>query len=174
VTGTRRGPGTERAEEGPPSAPAMLDRLLPAVARRVAGDGWTWFFGPFGGGPVAIAYTVGVAASFGAPEAAVLGLGAGTAGAALAAYAALARVGRVPAPGSPLDLGLTHPLVPRPVTAAAARRHLVIADAFYRGRCGYDAVQLVWPDPRGRFPWEGGHAPGNIVQPLLFDTTPLD
>jgi hypothetical protein len=27
--------------------------------------------------------------------------------------------------------------------------------------------QIVWPDPRGRFPWEDGHAHPAAIQPLL-------
>jgi hypothetical protein len=48
-------------------------------------------------------------------------------------------------------------------------RHLVAANQLYRnpGAPPVRALQLVWPDPGGRFPWEPGYSLPESVQPVL-------
>lgn len=46
------------------------------------------------------------------------------------------------------------------------RDYFGTAIRFYKGPV-FPAVQLVWPDPEGRFPWDEGYDPEGYPQPLL-------
>lgn len=147
-------------------------RVLGFVTKRVRDEGWTGIYTPFDGHPIEYGYTVGLTETFGFPEAVILGVGPAVANQAFAALAGLLRTGRAPALHQPVDVGLTFPVVLRPIPPATARLHLKVANAFYEGRRAYSAVQLVWPDAEGRFPWEAGHQVIGSYQPLLSPGPP--
>lgn len=54
----------------------------------------------------------------------------------------------------------------RMLRVADSSAHLVVANAMYRvaGAAPIPALQLVWPDDQGRFPWQPGYTG---VQPVL-------
>jgi len=59
------------------------------------------------------------------------------------------------------------PLILRPVHPSWADTSLfAVANRFY-GR-PLEFRQLVWPDARGRFPWEVARSPGTELQPMLW------
>ena len=150
-------------------------RVLQEVAARVQERGWTFIFTPFEGHPIAFGYSVGFTATFGYPEAMVLGLGHETTAFVLSRLAEKLAAGERPEPGGFIELGLNFPVVLRTVPAETARGRMYVANAFYEGRPdGYEAVQVVWPDARGRFPWEAGHERTGSYQPLLFQGPPTD
>jgi hypothetical protein len=41
------------------------------------------------------------------------------------------------------------------------------AQWFYEAKDGFPFLQLVWPDKQGRYPWEGGYAIADGMQPVL-------
>lgn len=159
--------------DSPPDL-ALLARILQGVVARIRAQGWTYIFARFEGHPIAYGYTVGLTETFGFPELVMLGVGEAVADHAFATLVARLRAGGVPPLHQPLDVGLTFPLVPRPIPQETARRHMPIANVFYDGRRSYDAVQLVWPDAGGRFPWEAGHQLAGSYQPLLCEGPPPD
>ncbi|HEX8693668.1 MAG TPA: DUF4262 domain-containing protein [Longimicrobium sp.] len=149
--------------------------VLQEVVSRVQAQGWTYIYTPFEGHPVAYGYTVGFTETFGFPEAVVLGLAQETIGFLFARLAEKLRMCERPPLDQPLDLGLTVPLVLRAIPAEVARTHLKIANVFYEHRTdGYEAVQVVWPDAAGRFPWEAGYERAGNYQPQLFQGPPPD
>jgi len=146
-------------------------RILANTRRSVQDRGWTGFYTPMPGQPANYGYTVGFTHTFGFPEAIVTGLDLHTSNAVLATLAERLAAGERPAFHVAIDLDLSLPVVLRPVTRATTRRLLLQATAFYAG-AEYEAVQVVWPDPDGRFPWEAGHRPAGSYQPLLFEGAP--
>jgi hypothetical protein len=148
-------------------------RILADTRRSVRDRGWTGFYTPMPGRPANYGYSVGFTQTYGFPEAIVTGLDLHTTNAILAELADRLAAGERPAFHAAIDLGLTLPVVLRPVTRATTRRLLLRATAFYAG-AAYDAVQVVWPDPGGRFPWEAGHRAAGSYQPLLFEDAPPD
>jgi hypothetical protein len=57
----------------------------------------------------------------------------------------------------------------RPVSRANRKSFLTFADWFNERR-EFTALQLVWPDPASRFPWESGYDAEAYRQPLLAGT----
>jgi hypothetical protein len=55
----------------------------------------------------------------------------------------------------------------RPVTPTQRDEHLRFAD-WWNGGEDFPAMQIVWPDPAGLFPWEDGYD-RRYLQPLLTD-----
>jgi hypothetical protein len=55
------------------------------------------------------------------------------------------------------------------VDARKSETRLVVANDLYRKAGGppVDALQVVWPDVRGLYPWDSGYALPAAVQPLL-------
>ena len=149
----------------------QMARALQEIARRVQTQGWTSIFTLLEGHPIGYGYTVGLTWSFGYPEAVVLGLGPDTTGYVLAALARKVAAGERPEPNTFVEVGLNFPVVLRAVPPEAARERLKVANLFYEAG-GYETVQVVWPDVRGRFPWESGYQRAGSYQPLLFTDPP--
>lgn len=70
----------------------------------------------------------------------------------------------------PGELLRTGPWLLEAVQVSRPKEHLLVADQLY----GADvrALQLVWADPRGRWPWEPGHRARRAGQPVLGDRAP--
>lgn len=122
-------------------------------------------------GPVPFTYTAGLWALADHPELIIVGLPAETAKWVL--DQAVERITQ----GHPMAAGTTiHGLIgeyPAAVRAVDAQRLPLLAFAadLYRGLV-FTAVQLVWPDRAGKFPWERAAQPDfRRAQPLLFSTS---
>jgi hypothetical protein len=147
--------------------------VLRALTRTVQAHGWTYMYGPFADHPVRYGYTIGLSEAFGFPEAVVVGLSEDTAAYVFAELVTRLRAGERPPLNQHISLGLNLPVVLRALPASAQREHLWGANAYHDGRrAGYEAVQIVWPDAGGRFPWEAGYQRADNYQPLLFDDPP--
>jgi hypothetical protein len=154
-----------------PHGPDDVAAGLHAKTRRAVEDhGWTGYYTKMPDQPAYYAYTVGFTRSFEFPEAVVTGLDLDTSNAVLAALGAQLASGERPAFHVAIDLDLTFPVVLQPVLATA-RPLLVLAEGFY-GADPYEAIQVVWPDRHGRFPWEAGHRQAGSYQPLLCAAPP--
>ncbi len=105
-----------------------------------------------------IAYTVGLSASFDHPEVAVLGLPSPKAHMLLNEVGAAVRGGSKFGPDDRVtDLIVGLEVAFRPFPKEQYFQYLGLARKFYRDD-GFDAIQLVWPDAQGRFPWDSGVA----------------
>ena len=121
-----------------------------------------------GNGAFACAYSVGLWHHFAQPEVIVVGLDPAIAAELLEAVADEADAGRVCAAGSARDdLLRGYPVRFLAVPPQLVARHLPLAHWAYEG-ADFPAVQLVWPDKQGRWPWQDDVRSGLIaLQPLL-------
>jgi Domain of unknown function (DUF4262) len=148
---SRRFPAFEPRYPPRPGEPLDAGDLL--VLADVAERGWHVAESPEGAAPV-LCHTIGLFRSFDHPEVCVLG--EPPAGAAEAVDRLAQRVLR----GERLDPGmvLAEVIPGRPVTLVgiSARQHpeLLPLAVWYHGGLRFPAVQAVWPDSAGRFPWE--------------------
>jgi hypothetical protein len=108
------------------------------------------------------AYTIGLH-DRGLPELLVTGLSPEDAGRLLNDVAVAALGGRVFEPGAHVAVG-DGPLL-EIVEVEHPDAHLVFAVAL--GGPDVRALQLVWPDERGRWPWAAGWGRGRLLQPVL-------
>ncbi len=117
-------------------------------------------------------YTVGLWGGHGHPEIVTSGLPPRT------AHGILNTIRRRVAAGERFDHGVVDPrrLTNGRLAFLALRdtrgEHLLDASAHYGGK-RFEAVQMVWPDPNGLFPWEQGHSPFP-PQELLYDRRRLE
>jgi hypothetical protein len=89
------------------------------------------------------------------------------------AYNLLVVEGRPVAVGVPVEDIATLPVVLIPVTDDMVREYFGIARRFFR-RDTFPALQVVWPDRNGAFPWQPGFEKKFLAsQPLLSDTSTL-
>lgn len=100
------------------------------------------------------AYTVGLTQSRNHPEIIISGLDAETGHALLSTI-----IERIPASSrlpidEPIEKIANFPLVLKPVPRKV-RKTANIARALYQEK--FELLQLVWPDARGRFPWDQGY-----------------
>lgn len=108
------------------------------------------------------AYTIGLT-RYGLPELLVTGFSPGRAAAILNALARRAVRRHPPAPGMRIDL----PGCP-PIEMVQIKRpdvHLIFAIAIFGAEV--TALQAVWADPRGRWPWAADFDGGRGAQPVL-------
>lgn len=70
-------------------------------------------------------------------------------------------------PGETLETG---PWLLEAVAVERPEEHLLIADTVYGERLR--ALQLVWADARGRWPWDPGHQARRAGQPVLGKRAP--
>ena len=114
------------------------------------------------------AFTVGFGSGFGHPELAAVGLPLDVLHGMLNAAGEAVRSGAVLAPGRRYG-GLLEGYDCAAV-AVAPRWHeelLGMACWYYRGAAEFSALQLVWPDRQGRYPWYADAAPGfRAAQPV--------
>lgn len=153
---------------GEPARPRLhesVDRQRAWLRRALVRTGWAIqgvFDGPY-------AYTVGLTRYHDHPELIVLGLPVPTAGAILNRLGALVKSGhRLRADEVVADHAVERYLLMMPVLDSS--EHLETANAVYRmaGRPPVPALQAVWSDERGRFPWQEGCSDAS-GQPLLFE-----
>jgi hypothetical protein len=114
------------------------------------------------------AYTVGLTRFDGHPEIITFGLCMEHLGETLNVLGEAVRAGiDVTDPGF-LD-ELFQPGTARMITVEDSSGHLLVANRFYRvpGHGPVPALQLVWADGQGLFPWDFGFAEGGWPQPLL-------
>jgi hypothetical protein len=140
--------------------------VVATLRRRIAREGWAMAGVGTRNTAATYVYTVGLQKTFGHPDLIMFGIAPARAEGVLEAIAQRVKVGE-PAHESVMILGAAPlPLMPR--TADAARVELLIPPQLARGR--YDYVQIVWPDPKERFPWEPGFDKRRLrSQAFLFD-----
>lgn len=121
----------------------------------------------FRSGNPSVAYTTGLA-DFGLPELLVTGLAAGHSHTVLTAAARESVHGCPPAPGDRMTfhdgllgewVAVEHPDIHLPLAMAEAQQHV-------------SALQLVWSDAAGRWPWDASFAEGRGGQPVLGIRSP--
>lgn len=153
--------------------PAEPDRDDPVQAHLlrtwalVDAHGWAVQNVPATDAKPGFAYTVGLWERHRAPEVLISGLEPHVAG-GLCNLVAERAVERGPLPtGIPVEGVLTRlPVVLVPIRGAASHDDLVLLRALWPA-ARPEAVQLVWPDARGRFPWDDGcDRPIAAAQPL--------
>lgn len=116
-------------------------------------------------GDVSMAYTIGLADA-GLPELLVFGLPPQVALVILNDAAQRLRKGRLPTDTLLTELA-TLPTVFKAVAPAIAEDFIIQANN--RASRALPALQLIWPDRAGRFPWEPGADPHFAeVQPVLY------
>jgi hypothetical protein len=116
-------------------------------------------------------YTVGLTQSYGHPELIVFGLPFETAMGVLAEAARRIRSGELVCKDGGTDHKLLqgYPATFRAIPSPAVRKHMKVARVIE----GDDikALQIIWPDAHGRFPWETGADPAVApAQPLLYQS----
>lgn len=142
------------------------DGTAGVVVRDVRRAGWHLAaVGAGGSGEPGYAHTVGLAHRSGHPELLVSGQPVDLAAAVLDDVAHRVVVeGRRLAPGDVVEGALAwHPLVVDEVTPSAASQTLRLASWFHRRPAR--ALQLVWPDAQGLFPWQPGAHDTTDLQP---------
>lgn len=123
----------------------------------------TWIETPDGN--VNMAYTVGLADA-GLPELIVFGLPPEAATPMLNASAERLRQGTLALDAPVEEIG-NLPMVFKAVEPSVAQEHIIQAN----NRAGRElpAIQMIWPDPKGRFPWDPAFDTRfSLAQPLLF------
>lgn len=114
-------------------------------------------------------YTIGLTKSFGIAEMVVSGVSLQVAGHLFHAIVGLAKAGKMP----PLDQPISE-IANVPVVLKRAELKGLLLErmrgtvAYYRDLgMTFQAVQMVWPDPQGNFPWDEDYD-GTMPQELLY------
>jgi hypothetical protein len=147
----------------------MMEDYLARVAAIMRDRGWAVQTVHGGAQAPPSAYTVGLTNFDHHPELVIVGVDHETAAAILDELSRRVQAGERLTAGQRLE-GLDetdYPMILLAVTDPAS--HLVVA----RRLLGEEltALQVVWPDPDGRFPWDAAHDPRFLVmQPLLGPT----
>ena len=139
---------------------AGVDDYLDELRRTMSEHGWAVQYVEGGRSP--FAYTVGLH-DCGLPELLITGVSAQRAGRLLNAVATDMMSGQTLAPGRKLAVR-SGPLV-EVVEVANPDVHMPWAVAF--GGPDVKALQLVWADGRGRWPWAAAFSDGRGRQPVL-------
>ncbi|MDO8331358.1 MAG: DUF4262 domain-containing protein [Fluviicoccus sp.] len=116
------------------------------------------------------AFSVGLYYRYRHPEILLIGLNSNTAKDLINDVAALIQEGATFQPGNIYDEIIRgYPVTFIAVDFAHYREYLGYANWFYRSLpAPYPALQMVWPDKEGRFPWQSGYDESfRHVQPLL-------
>jgi uncharacterized protein DUF4262 len=140
---------------------AEHDYTMISVAGERRGGGWTPGF----------TYSIGLWTFRRAPEVVVVGAPYGCASAMIEAYAAQAAAGRLFTAGGRYDyLVGGGPVVLERVSPSHYEKWFARAFHLYPdGR--FPALQILWPDTRGMWPWDGGWQLSNVEpQPLLTES----
>jgi hypothetical protein len=124
-------------------------------------DGWHATGVLPGAGQRGYMYTTGLTATYRHPELVIAGLPPEAAHGVL-----IAAVERIEEDG-PLEGGVYYeriaegfPVLVRDIAPAFCRLSFAVADRFYGNGRSVPVRQVVWPDPRGRFPGDPGCDPG--------------
>jgi hypothetical protein len=113
-------------------------------------------------------YSVGIWKNTNAPEAILIGLPQQTAHTILNQYHERVREGEIFTPGQSYpDFLEGYDIAVRQVDTAFYDEYFGVCQWLYKGT-GFPAIQLVYPDRRGRFPWsEDAHENFRAWQPIL-------
>lgn len=142
------------------------DDYLESVRRRIARN--RFMVQSVGGSARAaeFSYSVGLTAH-GLPELIVLGMRHTEAAKLIHVWASYLLDKSVVLPGETLECG---PHFLEAVEVESPQEHLFVALGLYGETVR--ALQLVWADPAGRWPWESGHRARRAGQPLLGERAP--
>lgn len=138
----------------------MKEHGVETAESRVSSDvrdhGWHVVLVGASGSAPEFAYTVGLTATFQHLEIAVLGLPSAKAQLLLNGVGAAIRQGtRFGAGDQSAELLIGYPVAFIAFPPGLVQQYLGFAWQFYGGG-GFEALQLVWPDGKGRFPWDPG------------------
>jgi hypothetical protein len=130
-----------------------MNSIVDRAAADVEAHGWH-VLTVSGEGSLPYAFSIGFDKTFDHPEVLIIGLPQKTSHQLLNIVGSKVSTGARFAPGTPY-LGLLErfPCEFRPVPASAYPTYLGAALGFY-GAEPFSAVQLVWPDREGMFPWD--------------------
>lgn len=157
----------------PPRAGEPLDAADLRLMADVAQHGFHLVVSAGGGDAVAHAFSVGLFRSWDHPEVAIFGLPAEALAGALARVASLVRRGDRFEHGDVAD-GIVEgrPVAFRRIGPRHYAAHLGQA-VWYHGGMRFPALQAVWADAAGHFPWDRWFARElRDVQPMLFESEP--
>lgn len=115
------------------------------------------------------AFTVGLLYSYGHPELLAIGLSPAASHGLLSGAVERIKAGQELSEGPVSDLAYGLDLYFAPIDEAHLRAYLGYALWFYKSLgAPLPALQLVWPDAAGRFPWQSRHDPKlAALQPVL-------
>jgi hypothetical protein len=142
-----------------------------AIAKQVRQFGWS--VATIHEGDAALrapfAYSIGMSGSFGAPEISITGLPGAIAVRIINMLGERARKGDALVAEMIIDglLEGDYKCMLKKVSAQG-RQKFGLALAHY-GNLDFDALQCVWPDRMGKFPWEEGYSLKKFDQPFLFE-----
>lgn len=106
-------------------------------------------------GDLSMTYSIGITESTGEPEIIVMGLETKQAQGFINRYYQLIKSGDTPVPGTPTDQLASIPMQTREVDIDSYKDHLCQAYEFnIQNNNEIKAVQLVFPDGNGRWPWD--------------------
>lgn len=127
----------------------------------------TSVFDPKGKDPN-FAYSIGIQKTTGKPEMIVFGMPPRTAHYLISTYFEQAKAGRRFVPSRPYGgFSKEHRVFVQPVLRGKYAHYMAAADGYY-GERGYQAVQLIYPDKQGRWPWNADVLPRfKLLQPVL-------
>ncbi|WP_311061595.1 DUF4262 domain-containing protein [Pseudomonas aeruginosa] len=157
---TKHHEGCACCSEGREAFQERLEKIIREVGHAVITTG-----SEIAEGTIAMAYTMGLSDQ-GLPELLLFGIGGEPAMEILNTAADMLRSGELPV-DVPVEKLLNLPIVVKAVPPEAAAEYIVQAN----GRAGRQlpALQLVWPDPEGRFAWEPQFDEGFRFQPAPYE-----
>ncbi|WP_200341540.1 DUF4262 domain-containing protein [Rhodovibrio sodomensis] len=141
------------------------------IKKEVEKKGWTSILIQGGGrkSTPGVVHTVGLTATYGSPEILVAGMDLKAGERVLDALVADIRAEGAPSVGEKLTGYLpasAGDLVLLDMADDQARIWMPVADWYNGGQ--FSGLQAIWPDTRGRYPWDEGFDPGpDSSQPLL-------
>jgi hypothetical protein len=160
---------------------AAEDALRASQERIVADNGWmiqAVFGDPHAMPPLpGWAYTIGLLTGFGRPEIIAIGLPSDVGAALLNDLGERIRNGERFSDGQVVDELANFPVVFRRVDPSRLAFWLGrgVQYAFEHGITEFAALQLVWPDPKGRFPWDHRFDEQfRLMQPPLYEPAQPD
>ncbi|SEB25570.1 protein of unknown function [Variovorax sp. YR216] len=145
--------------------------VIATLRRRIAQDGWAMAGVGTGRAAVTFVYTVGLQKSFAHPDLIMFGVAPAQAEVVMDVIAQRVKAGEPAHEGVMIVGAAAVPLMPR--RADADRVRLLVPAQLARGRYSY--LQVVWPDGKGRFPWEARFDKRRLrSQSFLFDVVDDD
>lgn len=148
---------------------ARIDQMQAEIRDKIAADGWfaIHVFADGDKSPYSFTYSIGLWPAH--PELIVVNLPARLATALIyeaqhrfASHGDRFEDGKVYA-----ELIRDHDAAVEAVPEAAVAEHLRWAIDYHKGPATVTAVQIVWPDPEGHFPWEPGYDGDALPQPVF-------
>lgn len=127
-----------------------FDGYMKRIQRDIDSHGWHCV-GVFGDASECLSYTVGLSMTYGHPEIVVLGLPVELSHSLLTLAVEQVKAG-VRLDGACDEIIKNGEVVFTPVSKAHLAEGMPIACMFLKDT-DFEAVQMVWPDPDGKFPW---------------------